>query len=94
MISILLLRLAAEEVVLCLVTVAIRDNILLLGDWHVDDHFPNPTYQWPPPPLSVRPGSHAMDYFLLLGFVPPPHENPADFFLDTISGEAGETTGN
>ena len=35
-----------------------------------------------------------MDYFLLLGFVPPPHENPADFFLDTISGEAGEATGN
>ena len=28
-----------------------------------------------------------MDYFKLMGFNPPAHENPADFFLDTISGK-------
>ena len=28
-----------------------------------------------------------MDYFKLMGFYPPAHENPADFFLDTISGK-------
>ncbi|GAX85508.1 hypothetical protein CEUSTIGMA_g12924.t1 [Chlamydomonas eustigma] len=36
--------------------------------------------------VYLGPGHYAMNYFQVLGFTPPPNENPADFFLDTISG--------
>ncbi|GAX77236.1 hypothetical protein CEUSTIGMA_g4682.t1 [Chlamydomonas eustigma] len=36
--------------------------------------------------VYMGPADKAMVYFQFLGFEPPLHENPADFFLDTISG--------
>ena len=34
--------------------------------------------------VYLGPSSHALAYFTSLGFEIPPHENPADFFLDAI----------
>ena len=36
--------------------------------------------------VFLGPSEAALPYFASLGFELPPHENPADFFLDVISG--------
>lgn len=43
--------------------------------------------------VYLGPTEEAEAYFASLGFVCPPHVNPADFFLDVISSEAPRTDG-